>query len=100
MVHVYKDSVGVDVTINTRNDLTNAASCDIHVQKPDGTTTTWTPDDITISVTNSIVYYTTVEGDLDQAGDYILQLHVTMVDGDVFYSDAIRWKIYDTFEIP
>ena len=101
MIHVYKGSVGVEVVINTRNDLTGSASCDILVQLPDGTTTIWTPTSIDKTLTtNAIVYYTTETGDLEQAGNYTLQLKTYQIDGDIFYSDAFIWKIYDTFEVP
>lgn len=98
MVNVYKGSVGVDVTINTRNDLTNSASCDILVQLPDGTDTVWIPTDITRAT--GVVYYTTVQGDLEQSGPYTLQVKTTQVDGDIFFSNAFVWKIYDDFEVP
>jgi hypothetical protein len=100
MVHIYKGSVGVDITINTKADFTNAASCEILVKLPDETMVSWTPSDITVSTTNTVVYYTTDADDLEQAGTYILQLKVYQSDGDIFFSDAFRWKIYDDYEVP
>lgn len=98
MVHVYKDSIGVDITITLHNDLTNAASCSILVKKPSGAFDSWTPT--IVDEATGIITYTTVEDDLDEAGFYILQVWVIQTDGDEFKSDAFRWKIYDDYEVP
>jgi hypothetical protein len=101
MVHVYKGTIGADLSINVRNDLTDAASCDIRVKLPNDSIVVWTPDTITVvSEISSIIDYETVDGDLDVAGDYTVHVKVYLTDGKVFFCDAFVWKIYDDFEVP
>lgn len=71
---VYKDQVGVVLTLATGLDLAGATKMELHVVKPDGTTDTWTAEE-SVEVPGSLTY-TTEDGDLDQAGGYIISNYV------------------------
>ena len=80
MSKIYQGDVGtvVEAAVCDENgdavDLSGATTTDIKVKKPDGTTTTWTGA-VNGSISNQIDY-TTVSGDLDQAGRYKVQAYV------------------------
>lgn len=71
---VFKGDVGTVITIDMQEDISNATVTEIEYKKPSGTCGTWTA---TIEGTDSIKY-TTVSGDLDEAGDWELQPYIDL----------------------
>lgn len=72
--------------------LTGATITDIIIKKPDGTSVTWT----------AVVYgdplqgkirYTTITGDIDQAGQWRLQVHIA-IPGGAWRSDIGCFPVY------
>jgi len=61
----------IRLTLDTKIDLSGYATLQIRYEKPDGTTGCWAA---TICPTdNTRMYYDTVIGDLDQAGEWLFQ---------------------------
>ena len=56
---------GIRLKCNCGSDLTGATNIKMNYEKPDGTTGTW---DAELDDTAKMIQYTTVEGDIDQAG--------------------------------
>jgi hypothetical protein len=80
-MNYYVGDYGLDIILNCNKDITAAVSVAIAYQKPDGTTGSWTG-----AVYNTTyVKYTTVSGDIDQAGTWKFQALVngpTPLHGD------------------
>jgi hypothetical protein len=68
----YIGAVGVEIIMETCLDITEATKVAIEVEKPDGTEDEWIGE---IYGTTQIKY-TTIAGDLDQAGKYYVQAYV------------------------
>lgn len=61
--------IGIEILLNMQEDITGATSTVMIVTKTDGTVVSWAA---TISGTN-FLRYVTIDGDLDQVGDYTIQ---------------------------
>lgn len=61
----------IQITINTNIDVSGYAELQIRYRRPDGTTGCWPA--ILCALDNECMYYETVIGDLDQAGEWIIQ---------------------------
>jgi hypothetical protein len=72
----YVNEVGSIIIVNTGVDLTTATATQIRVKKPDGTVAVYDADVYTISGSPNYLKYTTLTGDLDQAGKYLVQPYV------------------------
>ena len=72
----YKDTVGLTIDIETGKDVNAATGIVLHVKKPNGKWYTWTTG-ITVQ-DDSILRYITQDGDLDQAGWYLLYPTLTL----------------------
>ena len=75
---LYIDTIGTVVELDTLMDIHTATKSSIKVLKPDGSNTEWIGSITGIS--NTIITYTTVSGDLDKSGKYKLQSYVEMPD--------------------
>jgi hypothetical protein len=70
---MHKGDIGTVIILDTGVDLSGAVSSSIKYKKPNGTTGEWTA---TTSTTE--IRYTTLAGDIDQAGDWELQGYVDL----------------------
>ena len=68
----YVGDVGTEIIVDVCADITAATKTDLLVEKPDGTIVTWVGG---IYETTKIRYVIQA-GDLDQAGEYMLQAYV------------------------
>jgi len=98
---IYINSIGVTISVTCRDydynllDLTTATVHEFIVKKPDGEEVVWVA---TVSGTNKeILTYTTIDGDLDCAGSYIIQGLIS-VGTFTGYSEAFEFKVYDLYE--
>lgn len=66
MIHV--EDVGVQITLNTGIDLTTASNTVIKYIKPSGAVGEWTA-----TTDGNNIQYTTIEGDIDEEGNWIFQ---------------------------
>lgn len=69
---IYKADVGIEIVLQTGQDLTNVSKMEIHAQRPDGVIKAWTA---VKHATSGAITYTTIADDLPVAGDYLLQAY-------------------------
>lgn len=74
-------------------DISSATLKNIIIKKPDDTILTNTASFFTDG-TDGIIYYTTVEDDLDQAGTYYVQSYIEMPTFEG-YSTPTSFVVYD-----
>lgn len=73
MTTIYAGDADVLVKLDTAVSLTYATVLEIHVTRPDGVADTWTA---TRDGTTQVIQYTTISGDLDIPGIYILRSYL------------------------
>jgi hypothetical protein len=94
---VYKDDIGTRLLIDTQNHtLAITTTFAIIFKKPSGTVITATPT--SFNYTTGIATYDTVAGDLDEAGEYQVQLNAAFDDGDTLRSNKSTFPVYDIIE--
>lgn len=88
---IFKDQVGVQITLDTGISLSGATLVRFNVVRPDGTTTTWpaTADDTTLQ-------YTTLEGDLSQVGVYLVIAYVEFHETSKTPGDPYVLEVQET----
>lgn len=72
-------------------DLSSATTLELIFRKPDGTILTVTAS-LYSDGTDGIIFYNTVEDDLDQSGIYKLEAYIE-IDGNTFYSSIGSFKV-------
>lgn len=93
MALVYRDDIGVALTVSTSNLIMPTDTVlTILIKKPGGSLISATPS---VNWTTGVLTYDTVEGDLDEVGEYKVQVHGVFVDGDDLYSDRDSFMVYD-----
>lgn len=93
---IYAGSIGVTFAVSTGVDLTNYASLELEIKKPGGTSVTWIAT-AGSPLTGGTMTYTSADGDLDDAGTYLLQSHVTMLDGSEYWGETTEFEVYSQF---
>lgn len=86
---IYKDTVGLPISIETGQTVTGAINIEIHVKKPKGNSIVWTG--ATVSGTTKFLY-TTKLGDLDEDGIYIVYPKFTL-SGFSGFGDPARFIV-------
>ena len=66
MAKYYVGSIGLTITLDTTTDLTLAPTTEIHWKSPSGATGTW----VAAVVDGTKVQYSTIAGDIDEAGTW------------------------------
>jgi hypothetical protein len=98
---IYVSEIGIPVEVKTGIDLTGASTHVLHIFKPNGIKKDWIaiPDS---DLKSGILHYTTVQGDLDQAGNYKLQSEVKWMSGNTITKlvkgETAIFKIYELWE--
>ena len=64
----------------------------ILIKKPSGTLLTKTP---TVDFATGIITYDTISGDLDEIGEYKVQVRGIFTDGDDLWSDRDSFTVYE-----
>jgi len=85
----YVGEVGTEILVNCGCTITGATGTSLKIIKPDGSTATWTA---TISGTTHLTY-TTITGDFNLAGEYILQAYLT-INGWTGHGTVIVFTVY------
>ena len=90
---VYVDSIGTEIILDTEVAITSATYLSIQVKKPDETTAEW----VGTVFENTKVKYLLLAGDVDQTGEYALQVYVEM---PVFIGRGCteKMKVYENFD--
>lgn len=92
---IFQNDIGVQFKVYCKTDLTDATLLQFAIKKPSGTIVRWTAS---ISPTNNYyAVYTTVEDDLDETGDYLISLEVTLSDGSFFTGTTDTFPVYEQF---
>lgn len=89
---IHEGDIGTKLLITITDDgnivdISSASSLSIFIKKPNGTLLSRSGT-LETDGTDGKMYYITVVGDLDQAGIYKLQGHVTLLNGSYFTSTA------------
>lgn len=93
MTKLYKGDIGTEIVLDCGTNIAGATSVSIKVKKPDASTVTWVS-----SVHNlNSVKYTTVAGDLNLPGKYLLQAHVTLPTWEGL-GETVVLQVYDVFK--
>ena len=90
---VYVGEVGKIIDIDMGVDISLASAYELRVRKPDGSEVIWAP---AILSGGQILEYVTETGDLDIAGDWIIQpwLEIGIWIG---YGDPVNLTVYSIF---
>lgn len=83
MTDVRQWDIGTVITIDLGESIETSTARRILYRKADGTSGSWTA---TLAPSNTGVRYTTVNGDLDVAGQWELQVYVDFAGGGKWYS--------------
>jgi hypothetical protein len=90
---VYKDDIGTRLVIDTQNHtMATSTTFTIIVKKPSGTVLTKTG---TTDFATGIITYPCIAGDLDEYGEYQVQIHAIFDDGDDLKSNRNTFSVYD-----
>ena len=96
MQNTYKTSLAVKLELTLEFDLTGATSVSYLIQKPDGTTDTWTATVDTAAT--GVTSYLTEDGDLDVLGVYVIQPKVVFT-GKEYYGDPVSFQISEKITV-
>lgn len=88
MSKVYKDETGRKLVVDTGEVLTGKTVA-LVVKKPGGTEATWTG---AVGAVNTTIEHTIATGDMNEAGNYILQAKITS-GTDVSYGEAVAFTV-------
>lgn len=94
MGKIYTFDIGTRLRTTLSVDLAGYSTIEYSIEKPDGSTLTVSVTDVE-DETNGIVYYDTVETDLDQDGQYSIQVQIVMISGSQYESETKYFRVYD-----
>lgn len=93
---LYRDDIGANLVITTGNTgIPLTATITLHMQKPGGSTVDLAITPSMINYTTGVITYPTVSGDLDDVGEYIVQLHGAFDDGTNTVSDEDSFYVHE-----
>ncbi len=87
---VFKVTIKDDSTVV---DISTASTKQIVLKKPSGEKLTKTANFLTDG-SDGIITYTTISGDLDEAGMWKIQGYIVLSGGNTFYTDINAFKVY------
>ena len=87
--YVFLNDIGTLINVDVGSDVTGATVHRIKYIKPDGTTDFWDA-----TVLTRYLQYTTVDGDLDQVGEWKIQALVTTASG-TWHGEAARFDVLE-----
>jgi len=85
--YVFLNDIGTLIRVDVGSDVTGATIKQIKYIKPDGDSGNW---DATVN--GQYLEYTTVDGDLDQEGEWIVQAKVA-VTGGTWHGEITRFEV-------
>ncbi len=89
---IFVGQIGVEFEATVTQDITGATALLIKYEKPSGKRDEWIASEVDAS-TGVINFVTTVAGDLDEYGSWILWAHVTFANGNKMAGVAFVKKI-------
>ena len=97
---IHVDDIGTRFLVTVKDDgvvvdISSASSLAINFRKPDDTVVNRTGSTIGDgSSVSGVMYYDTVAGDLDAAGNYKLQGKVSLSSSGIYYTDIHTFKVH------
>ena len=86
---MYKGDIGQQIVLEAGQDISAASLLQMKYKKPDGSTGTWTA---TLTGVDS-VYYNTLADDLDQTGNWEIQLYIELGDAKL-HGHIVTFHVY------
>jgi hypothetical protein len=93
MNNVYKPDIGTVISLNTGQVITGGTLLSIEVKKPSGALASWQGF---IGADTRSVEHTILAGELDEAGDYILQAKLSL-SGGTFRGKSVELPVLEIF---
>ncbi len=87
---------GTDIYVDLCSPIVDATSLSIIVSKPDGTVETWVATPASGDAEETRIKYTTVDGDWDQVGTYIIVGKIQTASGS-WTGDKDEFKVESVF---
>ena len=97
MGKIYTFDIGTRLRTTLNVSLAGYSTVKYKIQKPGGTTLTVPVTDVEDEA-NGIVYYDTVEADLDEIGKYLIQVQIVFLSGVQNESETQYFRVYDSFK--
>jgi len=97
MAKVYLDAVGTVIRLNMGADVSDATAVVLNVYKPSGTEDEWTA--AVDGSDDEAIVYTTVEDDLDEVGEYMIQPLLTFAAIELL-GDTVRMVVHPPYDRP
>ena len=96
MGRIYIGDIGTRLRTTLNTDIAGYSSIVYNIKKPSGDIITkpCNPED----VGNGIVYYDTIDGDLDEVGPYLIQLNIIFASGNKNLSVTRSFIVYDVYK--
>ena len=93
---IYINTKGLNVLIRCNANLAGTVETKFKVRKPDGSETEWPADPVVADETGILSWlsYTTLEGDLNQVGEYIVQPFVAYSAGFSGKGTPVRLRVW------
>ena len=91
---IFKDDYGHVFRIYAYLDISAATSIKMKVQKPSGTTVTWTSS--LASDNKYYATYTTIDGDINESGVYLLSLELVFASSSL-KQESIEFNVEEQF---
>ena len=96
MSRLYQGDIGSHIVVETNNTgIPVTAVLQLHVTKPTGTFVTWALTAPMIDYATGIITYHTTASDLDEIGEYKVQVHGVFLDGTNETSDIDTFTVYE-----
>ena len=95
MGDIFVGDVGVEIRLDTKQDLSNATVTKILAKKPSGSTVVW---NATKYGTTTKITYTTDSDDLDEAGDWSLQAYVEWTTSSKHLGETVTMTVTDPWK--
>jgi hypothetical protein len=97
MSRIYTNTIGARITINTLNvAIPTTSILALHITKPSGETMHKYVLPAWINYTTGVITYVTIAGDVDEVGEYRVQIHETNSTDDTdLPSNIDTFTVYD-----
>ena len=96
MGKIYIGDIGTRLRTTLNTDIAGYSTIEYKIKKPSGAilTKTCNPED----VGNGIIYYDTIDGDLDEVGPYLIQLNILFNNSNKNLSVTRSFIVYDKYK--
>lgn len=93
---LFTNDLGVTFKVFANIDISTATSIVFDVRKPSGTIVSWTAS---LDPTNNYYgIYTSVDGDLNEDGIYLLSLQCTFSGGELHTGESAEFEVFPQFQ--